>query len=224
MCTCLDGYAMLRKELRWLGDESGMKRGIGTYFLKLSTKYAKQITISNELDALVVTVHYFQVQSYQKMREILRSSRYHRLLLLLGKWLTQQDESEISEARWEEPIAKLADDILQRRYRFVREQGENLLELSAESRHAVRIEIKKLNYAIRFFISLYPSEAIQDYLNILSKLQTELGILNDISVAHTLLDRAGLHPLSPARHLLMGWYAYQRVMHLKKIRENLVNG
>lgn len=213
-----DGYAMLREELRWLGNESGAARDWDV-FSQTIDEVRQQVTDTEVLDTLAVTVHYFQLQSYQKMREILYSPRYHHLLLALGKWLTQQGELEIGAARWEEPIAKLASHILQRRYRFVREQGENLLELSAEQRHAVRIEVKKLNYAVRFFISLYPSEEIQDYLDILSKLQTELGVLNDISVAHTLFDRAGLHPLSPARHLLIGWYAYQRVMHLKKLEK-----
>jgi len=214
-----DGYTMLRKELHWLGEESGAARDWDVFYQTLR-EVKQQVVATTALDSLAVTVQYFQKQAYEKMRETLNSSRYHRLLLSLGKWLTQQGEStEISGFRWELPVTELASEILQRRYLFVQEQGEKLLKLSEEQRHAVRIEIKKLSYAARLFTSLYPSENTQDYLDTLSKLQTELGILNDMAVAHSLLDRAGLHPHSPARNLLIGWYAYQRVIHLKRLEK-----
>ena len=214
-----EGYAMSRKELHWLGEELGVVRDWDVFYQTLH-EVRSQITTTTVLDSLVVTVHYFQAQAYEKMRETLKSPRYHRLLLSLGKWLTKQSETtETNGARWELPVTELAGEILQRRYLFVQEQGEKLLKLSEEQRHAVRIEIKKLSYAARLFASLYPSENTQDYLNTLSKLQTGLGILNDMAVAHSLLDRAGLHPHSPARHLLIGWYAYQRVIHLKKLEK-----
>jgi inorganic triphosphatase YgiF len=212
-------YSMLRKELHWLGEESGMARDWDVFYQTLY-EVRQQVATTAVLDSLVVTVRYFKTQAHEKMREILNSTRYHRLLLSLGKWLTQQNEvTETSGARWELPVTELAGEILQRRYLFVQEQGEKLLKLSETQRHAVRIEIKKLSYAARLFASLYPSENTQDYLNTVSKLQTELGILNDMAVAHSLLDRAGLHPHSPAQHLLIGWYAYQRVIHLKKLEK-----
>jgi inorganic triphosphatase YgiF len=216
-----EGYATLRKELRWLGEETGVVRDWDVFYQSLEEvrKQTVETVETDVLDTLVVTVQYFQTQSYQKIQAILQSPRYHHLLLALGKWLTQQSELEYPEAHWDMPIKQLAHQMLQRRWRFVREQGENLLELSEEQRHAVRIEIKKLSYAARCVMSLYPAEVTQDYLDTLTELQSELGILNDMAVAHTLLDRAGLHPHSPARHLLIGWYAYQRVTHLKKLEK-----
>jgi triphosphatase len=213
-----EGYATLRQELRWLGEEAGVVRDWDVFYQSLE-EVRKQIVTTDVLDTLAVTVQYFQTQSYQKIQAILQSPRYHHLLLTLGKWLTQQHELEYPEAHWDAPIQQLAHEMLQRHWRLVREHGENLLELSEEQRHAVRIEIKKLSDAARGVMSLYPTEITQDYLDTLTQLQSELGILNDMAIAHTLLDRAGLHPRSPARHLLIGWYAYQRVTHLKKLEK-----
>jgi len=214
-----DDYAMLRQELHWLGEKSGVARDWDV-FEQTIHKVQQQVTATTVMDSLAVTVRYFKIQAHETMRETLNSPRYHRLLLSLGKWLTQQSESpEISESRWELPISTLSSEILQRRYLFVQEQGEKLLKLSEKQRHAVRIEIKKLSYAARFFISLYPSKNTEDYLKLLAKLQTELGILNDMAVAHSLLNRAGLHPQAPARHLLIGWYAYQRANYLQKLEK-----
>ena len=214
-----DGYAMLRQELHWLGEKSGVARDWDV-FEQTIHKVQQHLTTTTVMDSLAVTVRYFKIQAHETMRETLNSPRYHRLLLSLGKWLTQQSESpEISESRWELPISTLSSEILQRRYLFVQEQGEKLLKLSEKQRHAVRIEIKKLSYAARFFISLYPSKNTEDYLKLLAKLQTELGILNDMAVAHSLLNRAGLHPQAPARHLLIGWYAYQRANYLQKLEK-----
>jgi triphosphatase len=84
------------------------------------------------------------------------------------------------------PIAIFAADELTRRWRKVRKRGRALAQLDAPSRHKLRIQAKKLRYAVEFFASLFDSKRAvkrrKQFLSALERLQDGLGDLNDIAV------------------------------------------
>lgn len=206
----------LRSELQWLGERLGVARDWDVFGETLEEIQAQLPDVT--LADLQNSVQYLQIQAMQQVHEVLRAPRYHRLLLRLGKWLLQPTNQPALDVA----VKTVATEILQRRYHTVKEQGKKLLTLSETQRHAVRIEIKKLHYAVRFFGSLYASDKVHKYLKYLSQLQTELGELNDINVAQTLFDPVGLPPRAPARLILNGWYAAQRRNYLKKLAKTWV--
>ena len=118
-----------------------------------------------------------------------------------------------------EPVLDFATPLLERDHRRVVKRGEAFAELSAEERHALRIRIKELRYALDFFASLYPAPAVKIALNALSSLQDCLGVMNDIAVARRLLDEAGLKPLSVARQVIEGWYGCRLEVHERQFTE-----
>ena len=93
--------------------------------------------------------------------------------------------------------------------------GRGFADLSVERRHGLRIELKKLRYAVDFFAGLFPSKAVRPYRRALARLQDHLGHLNDVAVAERMLG--GLierHAASPtdaaglglAAGLVLGWH------------------
>lgn len=71
--------------------------------------------------------------------------------------------------------------------RYVR-AARQLHTLDAASLHALRIHAKKLRYSTEFFASLFDTHKIKSCLTTLSLQQEQLGAINDIFVAHRLLD------------------------------------
>lgn len=213
--TPCEEYAELRSELRWLGKTLGMARDWDVFGETLETLHTELPDVA--LSHLHKTVHYLQLQAAQQVQETLRSQRYHRLLLRFGKWLLQYGESQ--QPALDVAVKTVATEILRHRYHSVKVHGKKLLTLTETQRHDLRIEIKKLNYATRFFGSLYASDKVHLYLNYLSQLQTELGVLNDLNVTQHLLDQVGLPPRAPARLILNGWKVGQRKHYLKKLEK-----
>lgn len=77
---------------------------------------------------------------------------------------------------------------LQKLYQRYLKAGRNLHELDARQLHALRIQSKKLRYSADFFAPLYDRHKSTDFLCALSEVQELLGEINDIAVAHRLLD------------------------------------
>jgi len=76
------------------------------------------------------------------------------------------------------------------RVRQARRLAERHGELEPAERHRMRICFKKLRYAIEFFTPLLPAKRLKPYLQTLSRLQDELGLINDHVTAQALLDEA----------------------------------
>lgn len=207
-------YTELRSELRWLGGVLGIARDWDVFAENLEVVRAQLPDVA--IVSLQKSVHYLQTQARLHVYETLQSPRYHRLVLQLGKWLLQ---CKVEQPELDVAAKTVVAEILQQRYRRVKECGKQLLTLNDTQRHKMRIEIKKLNYAIRFFGSLYAADKSYQYLSYLSELQTELGVLNDMNVAQHLLDQVGLPSRAPARLILNGWYAGQRENYLKKLEK-----
>ena len=67
-----------------------------------------------------------------------------------------------------------------------------MADLDGETRHKLRIRIKKLRYGVEFFATLFPGAPARKnrkgMSDLLERLQDVLGKLNDIEVGRTLLD------------------------------------
>jgi CHAD domain-containing protein len=92
------------------------------------------------------------------------------------------------------PIKPLADRVIFKHYRKIIKAGRRIGGSTPDSDlHRLRIECKKLRYAIEFFATLYPAAEIQDLIKQLKSLQDNLGRFNDLAVQqeflHTFLAR-----------------------------------
>ncbi len=154
---------------------------------------------------------------YRSLCAALEEPHYPLLLQQFAGWLDRrawrENLADPQRERLETPVLEFAAPLLEDDRRRVLKRGENFVRLAAEERHALRIRIKELRYALDFFASLYPTAPVKLYLGALARLQEGLGVMNDIVVARRLLDEAGLTTVSAARQVIDGWYGCRLDVH-----------
>ncbi len=107
---------------------------------------------------------------------------------------------------------------LKARAKQARRLAERHPELEPEERHRMRISFKKLRYAVEFFSPLLPLGRLKAYLQALSRLQDELGLINDHVTAQMLLDEAlKSRPPGP----IHGWIAGRHALLVSELPEAL---
>lgn len=183
----------------------------------------QQLPKSSLLKTLKKMIVQQQQCTYTQVQTLLRSPDYSRLLLKVSCWLTEQSwrtQCTTDElAQLDQPILEFAHKTLQKYQHEVDKQGKPLTTLNAKQRHNLRIAVKELADSVRFFTSLYPPESVLIYRKLLSRLQDELGVLNDTRVALRLLNQLNLAVDAPSRYLLRGWYGHQHMIHMKHLTE-----
>jgi len=196
-------------ELRWLNSLLGPVRDWDVFIVEGLMPIAARFPKKRGLRALQDKARALRQGHYQTLYYGLDESRYHQLILSLGGWLEGRGWREsLAEAQREalaRPVVEFATAVLQRHHRRVVNRGRQFAQLSGEQRHALRIRIKRLRYAVEFFASLYHGTAA--YGRAAAGLQDALGVLNDAVVMERLLEEAGLNRTTPTRHLITGWYA-----------------
>jgi inorganic triphosphatase YgiF len=134
------------------------------------------------------------------METSLASQDFQRLLLRFGSWM-----HGVPWADAETTLERFARQTLKKRHKQVFKHGEVLVGENATLLHALRISCKKLRYSAEMFGSLYPKDKAASFVAALAELQDILGALNDIAVAHRLLNELD----NAARHdtlaLIQGW-------------------
>lgn len=132
----------------------------------------------------------------------LRATDYQRLLLRFGAWMYG---GYWREADAGQPLRDFATGVLRKRGAQVAKRGRHVASGDAAQLHLLRIACKKLRYSAEMFGSLFDAAQVKRYTAALSELQDIMGLLNDIAVAHRLVEEME----SEARHqtlaLVRGW-------------------
>jgi CHAD domain-containing protein len=81
--------------------------------------------------------------------------------------------------------------MLDRRLKHVTAPGASLAAMPAESLHGVRKQAKRLRYAAEFFAALFAEKPTRRFLARLEQVQESLGLLNDATVARSLMAKLG---------------------------------
>lgn len=108
------------------------------------------------------------------------------------------------------PLENFARQQISRHARKARKLAIHHAELTPTERHKMRIAFKKLRYTLEFFTPLLPPRHLKPYLAALSRLQDELGLINDHVTAETLITDAldgrpagAVHGWTSGRHALL---------------------
>jgi inorganic triphosphatase YgiF len=174
-------FPELREDVRWFTDQLGYARNLDVLLKRTGDRS----------EALRTLLEAERERAYAQVLEALGSARLRRLMLDLVGWLESGPWRETKPAR--APLDDFASAQLDKRWRKVKRPGRDLAELDPEARHRLRIEIKKLRYAIEFLAALQTGEAAQrqkQFAAGLEEMQEQLGELNDVETARDLL--AGL--------------------------------
>jgi CHAD domain-containing protein len=157
---------------------------------------------------------------YAALRGPVQAHELQRLLLRFAIWMNGAywQQTGWRKAIWQQQAENVqtAHDFATRRLDKLAKRfalsGQQLSTADAARLHALRIVAKKLRYSAEFFAALYSGQKSRPYVAALSEVQDVLGQINDIAVAHRLLDGlaadAALAEHQEAVVLARGWIAH----------------
>ncbi|MCB2102215.1 MAG: CHAD domain-containing protein [Rhodobacterales bacterium] len=156
-------------------------------------------------------------RAYADAQAMIRAPEYTDTLLMIGDWVMRKgwrDQSLSPDGVLLFSNARvLAAALLDKRDRKLKKAGKRIRKMTSHERHELRLGVKKARYAADFFQTLYDQKVARAYCQRLSAVQDSLGLLNDVAVAHGLLD--GLCDAAPvtdreslrlASGLVLGWH------------------
>jgi CHAD domain-containing protein len=128
---------------------------------------------------------------YVELHDWLDSSDFRGLTLQLALFAADLSWREQPSAEEREalgtPVAAIAGPVLDRLYKNLVQHAENIDVMPLEALHPVRLDGKRIRYVAEFFATLYPGREARRFVRRLATLQDELGRINDVAVASTLL-------------------------------------
>ncbi|HEV2746938.1 MAG TPA: CHAD domain-containing protein [Allosphingosinicella sp.] len=174
-------FGRLREELRWFTEQLGEARNLDV-FLKRLPDGRRTKAFRRRLGAA-------RERAYDRVIEALHAKRMRAMMIDLVAWaeVGAWRNSEAAAA----PLPSFAEAQLDRRWRKVRKNGRDIAGLDPEPRHRLRIDVKKLRYAVEFLAGLHAEAPSQKpFIAALEAMQERLGELNDMETARELV--AGL--------------------------------
>ena len=179
-----EAYEQLREEVRWFTNQLGDARNLDV----LLKRFARDE--GPEAERLRERLTAEREAAYAQVLVALASDRLRRLMIDIMGWVETGAWREANHmARL--PLPEYARVQLDKRWRKVKKGGKAIAALEAEPRHRLRIEVKKLRYAVEFLASLTHGEtALQRqkaFVAALEEMQERLGELNDAETARDLL-------------------------------------
>ncbi len=135
------------------------------------------------------------------LREALGSPRYARLVLWLARWLATPPEASAPA----EPLPEFAVRVVAKGHKRLVAGARQLSALAPAERHQLRLEAKRLRYALEGFEALLRRGRFATYREELSEIQDDLGRANDAAVATRLVGEMG--PPAALGDFMRGWLA-----------------
>jgi len=174
------------------------------------------------LQALLTASERQRAAGYAALRSAAQARETQRLLLRFAIWMNDAYWQQLDTRQSPRDFANRHLHKLARRFE---QSGRHLDTFDAPRLHALRILAKKFRYSAEFFASLYDKKKAANFLAALSEVQEVLGKINDVAVAHRLLDRladdAALAAHTDAVTLSRGWIAHDLSYQLGKLRKTM---
>ena len=178
------------EDIRWLGQILGTARDLDVLQTELIEPAMESLGDDEDLSPLLANLAGKKAAAYAQVGQALGSERYrHLLIALCGLAYNGNIAKTDREAELEQPLDRFAATALSHLHRRLLKRGHGFESLSKEERHEVRIALKRLRYAVDFFASIFDSERKGKFFKRLSRLQDDLGGMNDVAVAETMLMR-----------------------------------
>lgn len=122
------------------------------------------------------------------LNDWLDSKSYRRFNKQFKRFLLEEKASpDNNGAVQPHELRHVAPMIIHERLAAVRAYDPIIVEAEAETLHSLRIEFKRLRYALQFFQPVLGT-SLSRYIKEIKGIQDYLGRLNDVSVAHQRLD------------------------------------
>lgn len=183
----------ISSELKWMAGRLGDARDLDVYIATAVEPARAARPDDPDLARVADAFAARREIAYDEALAAATSGRYRLMLIDTVAWVEAGDWTRGEREIRETPIGEFAAALLKKRAKRIRKDGAKLETLDPETRHEVRIEVKKLRYAVEFFESVFVGEdgasrgkkAAKRHAAMLAQLealQEDLGALNDIAV------------------------------------------
>jgi CHAD domain-containing protein len=164
-------YGRLRDELRWFTSQLGDARNLDVY-LERELPDDERLALTDRRE-----------QAYRRVIRAMGSQRLRDLMLDLVGWVAVGDWR--SNKRAIRPIAPFAAKRLEKLWSSIAGPAAEIADIEEKARHQLRIQVKKLRYAVEFLRGVFPEEAKRQkrFAGAVEGLQEALGKLNDLATA-----------------------------------------
>ncbi|HEY2482763.1 MAG TPA: CHAD domain-containing protein, partial [Caulobacteraceae bacterium] len=204
-------------ELKWLTGELADARSLDVFMFETFRPTASKLGDRHATAVFGKALLQAHERGHARAAAAVASPRFRLLLLDAARWIETGVDPDLAQGPADRPAADFAEDALDRRRRALRRRLEALDWRDPLERHKTRIAAKKMRYASEFFVGLGPAssaDAYAPFIRSLSRLQDELGSLNDLAVAEPLvpsvledapLEEPESRRVGYAAGLIMGW-------------------
>jgi inorganic triphosphatase YgiF len=177
-------YQRLREEVRWFTNQLGDARNLDVMLKRFPANEAEDRMRLRQI------LEERRELAYDGVLDALGSQRLRMLMIDLVGWV-ETGVWRVENPPAQRPLTEFARTQLDKRWRKVKKGGAALGSLEPEPRHQLRIEVKKLRYAVEFLASLISGEERlrrqKTFVGALEEMQERLGELNDAETAQHLL-------------------------------------
>jgi len=187
-----EATAGVKDELRWLGRACDAARNLDVFMAETLEPARQEPSPPPGLEALASAVEAARAKAAAEVAHAVASPRFRDLLITCTGWV--DTGAWLASPRAAEPARAFASKVLAKRLRRLLKDGRRLMKATDEQRHAVRIDAKKLRYAAEGFAGLFGARSSRRFIERLKVLQDELGALNDLATAETLMTSLDLPP------------------------------
>lgn len=206
------------KRLRRIARVLGAIRDLDVLILDLQEFSASLPPESRQhANALVSRLDRRRAKRRKRLNAFLDSKRYERALRQLERFAGNKTRRASRPLRPHEPQAlrHVLPSLLHRRLAIVRAYAAVLPNADDTRLHALRVECKRLRYAIEFFAPVLGASAT-DFLALVTSMQDTLGRINDIAVFVSRLQK--LKKLPPEQTAILEDYIASRNNELAALR------
>ena len=216
----------IESEVRWIAGVLGAARDLDVFQGDVFKPVLEAHGEDDRLRELSTLVRARRRIAWHALLEALESERFRKLVIDLAAVTFSRPwtNAAIGGVEAMVPAREFAYERLSARYARALKVGRKIATLDEARRHALRIKLKKLRYAVDFFSSLFPRKRTQRFLGRLSSLQDVLGEMNDVAAAKALvgellIDQPERGGATYAAGVIIGWHLghlRDRVGRLKK--------
>jgi len=210
----------LRDQLGWVASALGVVRDLDVQIERLP-EWREGFTPEQivAVDAIEAILRGRRDAARKRMLAVLDSRRYDVFVLRFTAALRRGPPKRFGAGQ--EPILAVAPDLVERRYKRLDRDGGRIHRNSPpDAYHALRIESKKLRYALEFVGPIYGKAAIS-FSKRVTELQDVLGLHQDAYVATAMLQElaaTSARKLGPNALLTMGAIAERYRQHGVELR------
>lgn len=210
-----------RDEFGWIAAALGEVRDLDVQLERMDEWHSNfSPERAHALDSVEGLLRARRAAARKRMLLALDSRRYERLVARFTAALRFGSPRSFAPGRL--PVLSVAPDLVEKRYKTVRKAGDRIGKSSPpELYHALRIDAKKLRYALEFVgAGIYGRPAVE-FSTRVTALQDVLGLHQDAYVAIEMLqeiaDSSGRR-LGPATLMAMGVISERYRAHAEELR------